>query len=128
MKVIIIDDQPIARFFLKRIFEAKFNFQIIEAANGHEGLEKIKREKPDLVFTDIMMPLMDGTTLVQTMRSDPTLKEIPIVVMSSTSDKDIVRRMLSMGVSDYLLKPFQTGNVENRIEAVVQKIQNKQGN
>lgn len=105
-KVLIIEDQEISRKALKRILDRGFEFKIFEAANGIDGLDIADKEVPDLVLLDIMMPLMDGREFLDAIRANPKLKHIPVIVLTTVNQRDVIYDMLKMGVSDYLLKPY----------------------
>ncbi len=82
-RIAIIEDDPNAALLLRRILQAQGNYEILEATEGHGGLELIRRERPDLVLLDLMMPGLDGYTLVERLKSDPLLHDIPIIVITA---------------------------------------------
>jgi two-component system, chemotaxis family, chemotaxis protein CheY len=92
-EILIVDDEPDVRFILKLAFQSA-GHRIVEAHHGVAALERIKDSRPDLVVTDLMMPVLDGLELIQRLRSDPETAAIPILVLSSqaqaraTSDAD----------------------------------------
>lgn len=81
-EVLIVDDEPDVRFILKLAFQAA-GHQIVEAHHGVAALERVKDSRPDLVVTDLMMPVLDGLELIKRLRSDPETAAIPILVLSS---------------------------------------------
>jgi threonine synthase len=81
--VAIIDDDPNAVRLLKRILQARGQYILHEATNGREGLDMIRRERPDIVLMDLMMPDLDGFGLLQVMKEDKALKDIPVIVVSA---------------------------------------------
>jgi two-component system, OmpR family, response regulator VicR len=80
-------------------------YRVLTAANGRRALERLEENKPDLVVSDFMMPLMDGATLVQAMRSNPEYREIPVIMMSAAPEAAL-RRHLD-GYEAFLRKPFR---------------------
>lgn len=90
-EILIVDDEPDVRFILKLAFQSA-GHQIVEAHHGVAALERVKDSRPDLVVTDLMMPVLDGLELIQRLRSDPETAAIPILVLSSqaraTSEAD----------------------------------------
>ena len=88
-RVVVIEDNENAARLMSRILEARKNSEVYLAHNGAAGLDIIRKMKPDLVITDLMMPDVDGFTVIETMRGDDTLKKIPIVVVSA---KDLTAR------------------------------------
>ncbi len=81
--VAILEDDPGAARLLRRILQARGNYQIFEAQDGRSGLELIRRERPDVVLLDLMMPEMDGFGVLDAMRADEELREIPVVVVTA---------------------------------------------
>jgi CheY-like chemotaxis protein len=80
-RVLIVDDEPDLRFLLRRILESA-GHEVSEAGNGADALSAVRRSRPDVVVTDMMMPIMDGVELIQRLRGDPTMRDIPIVAVS----------------------------------------------
>ena len=80
-KILIVDDEPDVRHILRRIFE-KAGYEITEAIHGAAALGELDGELPDLVVTDLMMPVMDGNELVKALRNDPRTAKIPIVSLT----------------------------------------------
>ena len=102
-QILIVDDEPDVRFVLKIAFEAK-GHEIVEAHHGVAALERVKDSRPDLVVTDVMMPVLDGLELIRRLRSDPETAAIPILVLSS-------RTPASSGADAALAKPFRLHEV-----------------
>lgn len=104
-KVLIVDDEFLVRQGIKHHmnWEAE-GFQIVgEASNGEEGLEQVRLLQPDIVITDIVMPVMDGETFVRTLKASHP--QIEVIVLSSFSEFEYVRSTLQNGAADYILKP-----------------------
>jgi threonine synthase len=84
-RVAILEDDPASALLVRRILQAQGNYGILEANDGVSGMELIRREKPDLVLLDLMMPGIDGFTVVEQMKADPALHEIPIIVITAAT-------------------------------------------
>ena len=82
-KIVLVEDTVEARRLIRRILQSQGNFTILEAANGREGLELIQRELPDLVIIDLMMPEMDGFTVIDALRANPETAAIPVIVATA---------------------------------------------
>jgi DNA-binding response OmpR family regulator len=93
------------------------NYETITAVNGQDALEKIASESPDLVLLDIMMPVMDGYAVLEKVKADPAMRNIPIIVISANNDLSSVIKGIKLGAEDYLPKPFEPTLLQARIES-----------
>jgi response regulator RpfG family c-di-GMP phosphodiesterase len=116
--ILVVDDSNTIRSIVKDAFE-KAGFNVITADNGKTALDIVKSHTPDLIISDIDMPEMDGLTLCKKVHSDPDLSTIPFVIMSSNNDRSIMRRMLNLGASAYLVKPFNPEQVVITVEKLL---------
>jgi CheY-like chemotaxis protein len=114
---LVVDDYHSMRATLKE-YLLRFHLRVIEAQNGLEGLEKIRAQKPDMVFTDIVMPVMDGLELCQEIKSDPALVNIPVVVLSTHADASYILKAIHNGADDYLPKPIELGLLEKILSRI----------
>jgi two-component system, chemotaxis family, chemotaxis protein CheY len=102
-EILIVDDEPDVRFILRLAFEAAGHV-IVEAHHGVAALERVKDSRPDLVVTDIMMPVLNGLELIRRLRADPETASIPILVLSS-------RGAAASAADATLAKPFRSHEV-----------------
>ena len=105
-RVVCIEDEP-EMIDLVRLILGRKGFEVIGANGGVEGLEAVRREKPDLVLLDLMMPDMDGWEVYQQIKADETLRHIPVVVVTAKAqsiDKGLGLHIAK--VDDYITKPF----------------------
>lgn len=103
-KILVVDDDADVRNLLKMRLEV-LGYSIAVAADGSEGLSKAESEKPDLIILDIMMPEMDGYTFVREIKANESLRQTPIVILTSrTGMKDLFE---IEGVHDYVTKPYE---------------------
>jgi threonine synthase len=93
-RIAIIEDNPDATRLIRRILQAQGDFHIEEAANGIDGLKLIQQSQPNLVILDLMMPGMDGFSIVEAMKNDETLKDIPVIVITAKELTAIEKRRL----------------------------------
>ena len=114
MKVLIVDDEILIREVIKE-YALLENFQVDEAENGLEALEKIKTSDYDIIILDIMMPKMDGFTFFKKMKD---IKNIPTIILSARSDEYDKLTGFELGVDDYVTKPFSPKELIARIKAV----------
>lgn len=103
--ILTIEDQPDIRRLIRMTLEFK-GFQVIEAGDGAQGLALARAEHPDLVLLDVMMAGMDGLTVASTMKAEPALAAIPVVMLSALGSPNEVSAGLNTGVQGYLVKPF----------------------
>jgi DNA-binding response OmpR family regulator len=88
---------------------------VVTAADGLEGLERARAERPDVIVSDVMMPRMDGLQLVTALKADATTAGIPVVLLSAKAQADDVRSGLGAGADDYVTKPFEPQDLVDRI-------------
>ncbi len=101
--VLVVDDE----FGVAELIDAILTDEghtVFKAANGRQGLESLARDKPDLVFLDYMMPVMDGCAMLQSLIREPALRDIPVVMMSSMPEASVAERCA--GYAAFLRKPF----------------------
>ncbi|MCP4536553.1 MAG: response regulator transcription factor [Chloroflexi bacterium] len=105
-KVVCIEDEPEMIDLVKLILGRK-GFDLVGAVGGREGLEQVRKLKPDLVLLDLMMPDMDGWEVYQQMKADDELKKIPVIVVTAKAQSiDKVLGLHIAKVDDYVTKPF----------------------
>ena len=112
--VLTVDDSKVVRSMVTRHLQS-YGCAIIEACNGQEGVEMARTHKPDLVLLDVTMPVMDGKQALAELRKDPTTKEIPVVMLTAESGKDLVVEIVELGVNGYIVKPFQQEVFEKEV-------------
>ena len=110
-RVLIVEDSPTMRQLLAFALRRLKNVEIVEAQDGMDGLRKVSRDHFDLALIDINMPVMDGLKLISLMRGDETLREIPIVVITTEGAVQDRERALNLGANEYLTKPIQANRV-----------------
>jgi CheY-like chemotaxis protein len=114
-KVLIVDDEPNNVDFLEQALEDT-GYQLITAANGQEALKKIQSEQPDLVLLDLAMPVMDGFAVLDQVKSDSMLRDIPIIIISAEHDSKSVVRGIKQGAEDYLTKPVNAAQLVKKVK------------
>lgn len=116
--IMIVDDSSVIRRLVE-VGLAQAGFKVITAENGKKALHLLNHVRPDLILSDINMPEMDGFALCEKVHSNPELASIPFVVMSSSSDRSHMKRMLFYGAEAYLVKPFNIDQVVILIEKLL---------
>ena len=117
--VLIVEDHLDMRQYMHRIMST--HYQTIDAENGKEGLRKATEIIPDLIISDIMMPVMDGYKLCETIKTRELTSHIPVILLTAKVDRESKIAGLEKGADDYLAKPFDANELRliarNRIEA-----------
>jgi PAS domain S-box-containing protein len=111
--VLVIDDDPAVRTLMGR-FLAKEGFRVHLAAGGEAGLQTARRERPDVITLDVMMPGMDGWAVLTALKADPEVADIPVVMLSIVDDKNMG---FALGASEYMTKPID----RDRLKAILMK-------
>lgn len=101
--VLVVDDSLNTREIEKSILELE-NFQVVTAEDGIDGLEKLKESRIDLIITDLEMPRMDGITMIENIRKESVYRNLPIVVVSSSSENDVQQKAVKAGADAYIIK------------------------
>ena len=115
-KVLIIDDEkPLLDIYHDKF--SKEGFSVRDARNGQEGLEVAEKESPDIILLDILMPVMDGMTMLKKMRETDWGKDVPVIILSNLEDADKVAEAASVGVFDYLVKQnYKLGDLVDKVK------------
>jgi len=116
--ILVVDDSHIIRTIVENGL-CQAGFQVITAVNGKEALDVISENKPDLILSDIAMPLMDGFELCREIQLDESLRLSPFVVMSTNSERGHMKRMLEIGAAAYIVKPFNIDQLVFLIEKIL---------
>lgn len=121
-KILVIEDHKDIRLYLKVLFNSEYT--VIMAENGEEGVKMARREMPDIILTDIMMPVMDGFEVIRTLKEDLKTCHIPIVVLTAlTGDSNAVKG-IDIGADDYILKPFNAEILRSKVKHLIENRQN----
>jgi DNA-binding response OmpR family regulator len=118
MKVLVVDDDGSTRLILRRLL-SHFPVEVRLAGNGVEALAAIEADPPDLVLLDVMMPEMDGVATLAAIRSSSRSAGLPVVSISAVSDREMVLRMVNLGLADYLLKPLNIESAHKRLDRIL---------
>ena len=112
--VLLIDDESQWLDLIRDVVSDE-SFTIVTATSGESALKKIQRKKPDLILSDVRMPTLNGFDLFEKIRSNPKLKSVPYVFMSSIDDYDARRTARDLGADDYLEKPFDAEGIKSAV-------------
>jgi CheY-like chemotaxis protein len=118
-KVLIVDDNHDILDLLEVFLFGKYD--CVTALNGFEGLKTARELAPDLIITDIMMPVMDGIKFLNSLRADQTMAAIPVIAITSFVKKTNVKSLMSVGFSAVLTKPFSRDVIIGTVEKTLKK-------
>ncbi|WP_198013593.1 response regulator [Crinalium epipsammum] len=113
-KILIIDDDPTARYLLKTLLLNK-GHTIVEATSGEEGIRKVYEEKPQLIFLDIVMPNLNGFQVIEYLKSDPATKDIPVVINTSKILEQSEKEYLESRALTIIAKYYSSTDMMNNI-------------
>jgi len=123
-KILVIEDEPEMRRNLTTILRLE-KFQPLDAENGRIGVEMAKKEKPDLILCDVMMPEMDGYGVIAALRAEADTVAIPFIFLTAKGEKPDIRAGMNLGADDYLTKPVAKPDllaaIRSRLERAVQQ-------
>jgi PAS domain S-box-containing protein len=112
-KVLVVDDNADMRHYIQGLLSRYYEVEV--AADGRAALESVRKSPPDLVMTDIMMPVMDGFELLRALRDNPDTKLLPIILLSARAGEEARVEGLDKGADDYLIKPFNASELISRV-------------
>ncbi len=118
MKILTVDDSRTIRILVRRHLQA-MGAQVLEACDGQQGLEAAIQEKPDLIILDVTMPIMDGLEALKAIRANPETESIPVLMLTAESRKEMVLSLIELGISDYIVKPFNGEQLTEKVTAIL---------
>ncbi|MHC4077407.1 MAG: response regulator transcription factor [Planctomycetota bacterium] len=118
LKVLVVDDEPFICRSLSFVLR-KEDYEVFEARNGEEALEFIRKNQPDLVFMDVMMPKMNGFDVTRVVKSDPDLKHTKIILLTAKGQDADRATGVEAGADDYMTKPFSPTKILERAKLVL---------
>lgn len=117
--LLIVDDNADIRAYVRSVFETEY--QIIEATDGLDGMERAIEQVPDLIISDLMMPNVDGLEFCRLLKSNEKTSHIPIVMLTAKANIESKIEGLTLGADDYLLKPFNAAEIKVRVKNLIEK-------
>lgn len=116
-KLLVVEDHADIRLYLRVLFSATYN--IIMAENGEEGVRIARKEIPDLVITDVMMPIMNGFECCRILKEDLKTCHIPIILLTALTDDENIVKGIELGADDYILKPFNPEILRTKVKRLI---------
>src|SRR5947208_7902373 len=118
--LLVVDDNSMNRIMLSR-YLTKLGYQATLVENGRQALDKLQAEPFDLVLLDVQMPAMDGYQVLEQLKADPRLRDLPVIMISAVEELESVVRCIELGAHDYLPKPFNPVLLRARLSACLER-------
>ena len=118
--ILVIDDDPVILQLLQVNFEME-GFTVITAADGQEGVERTRADRPDVIVSDVMMPRKSGLELVAELKGDPATSSIPVLLLTAKAQQADIASGLEQGADDYVTKPFEPLELVDRVNRLLTK-------
>ncbi|MBL8439329.1 MAG: chemotaxis response regulator CheY [Zoogloeaceae bacterium] len=125
MKFLVVDDFSTMRRIVRNLLKELGFTNVEEAEDGMVALQKLNSAAFDFVVTDWNMPNMDGLTLLQTIRKTPSLKSLPVLMITAEAKKENIIAAAQAGASGYIVKPFTAGTLSEKLEKIFEKMGKK---
>ncbi|TAN27701.1 MAG: chemotaxis protein CheY [Castellaniella sp.] len=122
MKILIVDDFPTMRRIIKNLLKDLGYENVDEAEDGVMGLDKLRNGSFDFVVSDWNMPNMDGLTMLQSIRADPNLSALPVLMVTAEAKKENIIAAAQAGASGYVVKPFTAATLEEKLNKIFEKL------
>ena len=119
--ILVVDDAQTIRH-LTRFALSKGGYNVIEAEDGVQGLKMLEKSSVDLIISDLNMPNMNGFDLLKSIRADPSLKHLPVLMVTAEARKEDIVLAAQSGASGYIVKPFTKATLEEKVLKIVQKM------
>ena len=118
--LLVVDDDGVSRAVLSNLLERQ-GHAVVVAKDGAEALKLVGERAFDLIVLDLLMPGMDGFEVVQKLKADPAVKDIPVVMISSAEDMSGIVKSVKLGAEDYIFKPFDEVLLKARIDGCLER-------
>ncbi len=118
--LIVEDDEFLAGIYIKK-FEME-GYKVTHCDNGEKALADIKKKKPDIVLLDVLLPKLDGFAVLEKLKADASVKDIPVILLTNLGQKDDVEKGLAAGAVDYMIKAhFKPSEIVEKVRKVLEK-------
>ena len=121
IKILVVDDFPTMRRIVRNLLKELDFHDVDEAEDGAAGIEKLRGGDFGFVVSDWNMPNMDGLTMLKTIRADPALAKLPVLMVTAEAKKEDIVAAAQGGASGYIVKPFTKATLEEKVQKIMQK-------
>lgn len=122
IKFLVVDDFSTMRRIVRNLLKELGYTNVDEAEDGAMGLAKLRAEPFDFVISDWNMPVMDGLTMLQTIRADPALAKLPVLMVTAEAKKENIIAAAQAGANGYVVKPFTAATLDEKLAKIFEKI------
>jgi len=119
-RILLVEDEPEVRTIVESVLSS-FGYTVKAVANGAEALDAMEETQPDLILSDVRMPIIDGFQLLQRIRADPVWHHTPFIIVSAKAESADLRMGMSLGADDYVTKPYKPQDMRKTIEIRIQR-------
>jgi len=120
-KILIIEDEATLQKALQEILLQE-GYEVISALDGKRGLELVRSEMPDMILLDLILPKMDGFEVLEAIKKDEKVKEIPIIILTNLGSVEDVQRALDLGATNYMVKAdYNLSDIVDKIKKIIEK-------
>ncbi len=127
MNVLVVDDDRTTRFLLSRALSKRFGCQVTEACDGEQALDALYRSDYQLAILDVQMPVIDGLQMLRHLRESSVLATLPVVMLTGTSDDQVVKEVMELGVLEYMTKPLNIPRLSERVRRILRAVGSDRG-
>ena len=117
-KILFIEDEPDQVMLVKTRLES-YGYSMDSAADGEEGLKKAVLSKPDLVLLDVILPKINGFEVCKRLKKDQSTKNMPVVIITATGEKDASHKAFAAGADDFISKPYDSSELVAKIKKLI---------
>jgi DNA-binding response OmpR family regulator len=117
-RILLVEDEASLRRLIGYALQTR-GYEVIVAVDGRQGLEKARSESPDLILLDMVMPEMGGMEVLGALKKDARLKDIPVLIVTASAQKEDAEKAMDMGAADCLIKPFHVPTLYDRVEELL---------
>jgi len=119
-KILVVDDSSTNVILLDAILNDK-GYQIDTALNAKEALQILRKERPDLILLDLLMPHISGVEFLEKIKKNNDTKDIPVIIISAVTNSEYIEKTMRLGAVDYFKKPIDIQNFINKVETVLKQ-------
>ncbi len=119
-RILFIDDEPDIRRLVEYALQAR-GHEVLLATDGQEGVEQARAQSPDLILSDMVMPEMGGMEVLSALKADPEMKDIPVLIVTASAQREEAERAVQAGAAGYLIKPFHIPQLHEQVDALLAK-------